>query len=63
MVFSITGNGHTRTLLLPVYPSFGKNSKFKLKQVYATENNSVRPDHLIRTHVPNSKGFFDLNNC
>jgi hypothetical protein len=31
VLFSITENGHTA--LLPVWPSFGKISKFKLKQV------------------------------
>jgi hypothetical protein len=32
MAFSITENGHTA--LLPVWSSFSKISKFKLKQVY-----------------------------
>jgi hypothetical protein len=42
----ILNNGEW-TLLLPVWPSFDKISKFGSKQVYATKNTSVPPEHLI----------------
>jgi hypothetical protein len=48
IVFSITQNGHT-TLLKNVHLFVRvstKISKFKLKQVYATKNTSMRPEHL-----------------
>jgi hypothetical protein len=31
-------------VLLPVWSSFSKN--FQMKQVYATQNTSVHPEHL-----------------
>jgi hypothetical protein len=39
-----------------------KNSKFKLKQVYATKNTSMHSRHLL-TYVQTFKGLFDLNSC
>jgi hypothetical protein len=38
-----------------------KISKFKLKQVCATRNTSMRS--RAATYVQNLKTFFDLNNC